>query len=536
MKEGFRQCMAWLHTWTGLVAGWVLFFVFVTGTAGYFNYEIDRWMRPEWPLAQAAAVRDEAAQLALAQAYLQAHHPEAELWNIRLPVERTQPQLMVVARDLRQADGRPGRLHRAVLDPDSGTFARQDAGARATGGGELLYRMHYYLHYVPPNTGVLVVGICTMLMLLAIVSGVITHKKILTDFFTFRPAKGQRSWLDAHNLISVAALPFFLMITYSGLIFFMFDYVPAPIKAGYPEEVRATQRLFAELQPANHAERQGRPAPLASLADIAGQARRQTGEPVASLVVRQPGDAAATVAVRARHEGGAEISRTNDSYFDGVTGRPLAFEPVGSGLATYYLMLDLHEGRFAGPALRWLYFLSGLLGCGMIATGLVLWTAKRKAKQEKRLKAGQSLAFGYRLVHCLNVGTVAGLPAAVAAYFWANRLLPLDMTQRAAWEAHALFLVWGALLLYAACRPARRAWVETLWLGAFLYGFLPVLNALTTHRHLGVTIPAGDWVLAGFDLAMLGLGAVFAYIAWKLGRRNRLAGTASAAARLARAA
>ncbi|MFV0278307.1 MAG: PepSY domain-containing protein, partial [Parahaliea sp.] len=49
MKEGFRQSMAWLHTWSGLVVGWVLFFVFATGTAGYFTYEITRWMEPERP-------------------------------------------------------------------------------------------------------------------------------------------------------------------------------------------------------------------------------------------------------------------------------------------------------------------------------------------------------------------------------------------------------------------------------------------------------------------------------------------------------
>jgi hypothetical protein len=51
MKESFRQCMAWLHTWTGLTTGWVLFFVFVTGTAGYVDDEITRWMRPELPYA-----------------------------------------------------------------------------------------------------------------------------------------------------------------------------------------------------------------------------------------------------------------------------------------------------------------------------------------------------------------------------------------------------------------------------------------------------------------------------------------------------
>jgi uncharacterized iron-regulated membrane protein len=49
MKNSFRQSMAWLHTWAGLLLGWVLFFMFLTGTAGYFDTEIDRWMQPERP-------------------------------------------------------------------------------------------------------------------------------------------------------------------------------------------------------------------------------------------------------------------------------------------------------------------------------------------------------------------------------------------------------------------------------------------------------------------------------------------------------
>ncbi|HWK53894.1 MAG TPA: PepSY-associated TM helix domain-containing protein, partial [Hyphomicrobiales bacterium] len=51
MGTTFRQSMAWLHGWAGLVAGWILFFVFLTGTFAYVSDEIDRWMRPELPLA-----------------------------------------------------------------------------------------------------------------------------------------------------------------------------------------------------------------------------------------------------------------------------------------------------------------------------------------------------------------------------------------------------------------------------------------------------------------------------------------------------
>src|SRR5690606_8758363 len=166
------------------------------------------------------------------------------------------------------------------------------------------------------------------------------------------------------------------------------------------------------------------------------------------------------------------------------------------------VMFGLHEGRFAGPLLRWLYVASGLLGAAMIATGLVLWTVKRKVKQDKLVKAGEKREFGFRLVECLNIGTVAGLPFAIAVYFWANRLLPAAMEGRRDWEVHAMFIAWGVSLLYPAFRASMRAWIEELWVAAAAFVLLPVLNALTTDRHLGVTIPAGDWSLASIDLTL----------------------------------
>ncbi len=68
MKENFRQSMAWLHTWLGLLFGWLLYFMFVTGTAGYLDTEIDRWMRPELPTARYPLPQDTA--IGLAQGYL----------------------------------------------------------------------------------------------------------------------------------------------------------------------------------------------------------------------------------------------------------------------------------------------------------------------------------------------------------------------------------------------------------------------------------------------------------------------------------
>ena len=61
--EGLRQSMAWLHTWSGLLLGWLLYAVFFTGTLSFFRDEIDDWMRPELHRSVSNA---ETAQLGLA--------------------------------------------------------------------------------------------------------------------------------------------------------------------------------------------------------------------------------------------------------------------------------------------------------------------------------------------------------------------------------------------------------------------------------------------------------------------------------------
>ena len=76
------------------------------------------------------------------------------------------------------------------------------------------------------------------------------------------------------------------------------------------------------------------------------------------------------------------------------------------------------------------------------------------------------------------------------------------------------------MLLHAFVRPGGRAWVEQLWIAAGAFGLLPVANALTTDKHLGVTLPAGTWELAGFDLTAAACGLGFAATALAIGRRR----------------
>ncbi|MDM0028091.1 PepSY-associated TM helix domain-containing protein [Variovorax saccharolyticus] len=533
MKEGFRQSMAWLHTWSGLLVGWVLFLVFTAGTAAYYRDEITFWMKPELHQALGQPV-PQAQALAHAVDLMQRRAPDSSRWFITLPTAR-EPTVRMFWSGPPQPPAAPGekrrrqRFENAELDPASGQAA---SAARATRGGEFIYRLHFDLHYMPAIWARWIVGFCAMFMLVAIVSGIVTHKRIFKDFFTFRPKKGQRSWLDAHNATAVLALPYHLMITYTGLVTLMFMYMPWGPQAAYQDR-GGIDSFFAEVFPSGgprDAKASGQRAALAPLAPMLAQASAHwDGAAAGRVVVNHPNDAAATVSI-SRQEGRSMSQNQPSMLFDGVTGTLLstAGDQTGPAAETRGVLYGLHIARFSNPLLRALFFLSGLAGCLMVATGLLLWAVKERQKYAKVVKHGGRIGFGLRLVDGLNLGTLAGVPIAFGAYFWANRLLPVGIDERAAAEIRWFFIAWGVAALAGLARPTRRMWQLQLGVGALLFAAIPLLNALTTRTHLGVSLREGLWSVAGFDLVSLALGLALAAAALLAGKPRPRAKAAAA--------
>lgn len=525
MKNGFRQSMNWLHTYSGLLVGWVLFMVFAAGTASYFKDEISFWMKPELHLAaRAMPAQREVAEHAFAA--LQQRASASPRWFVSMPTER-EPAVRITWAKPPEPSGerahgtstRRARFDTLMLDAATG---QPLVAARETQGGNFFYRLHFDLHYMPAVWARWIVGFCATFMLVAIVSGIVTHKRIFVDFFTFRPRKGQRSWLDAHNAAAVLALPYHLMITYTGLVTLMFLYMPWAGDVAYKGDRGA---FTAEVFPAGgarEAQPAGRPAPLAPLAPMLALAeQRWPGTPVGRITVNHPNDAAATV-ILSRQEAHDMGSSQPALTFDGVSGKLLGEVGDGGGAAvtTRSVLYGLHIGRFADAFVRWLFFLSGLAGCVMVATGLLLWAVKERHKYGKVVAHGGRVGWASRLVDGLNVGAIAGLPIAMAAFFWGNRLLPVGVAERAQAEIDLFFAVWAAAAVAGLARPTRRMWQLQLGLGGLLFALVPLLNALTTSTHLGVSIPLGLWRVAGFDLACLALGLALAAGAWHLHRRT----------------
>ena len=520
---GLRQAMAWLHTWSGLWISWLLFAIFLTGTLAVFEEPIGHWMQPEHALEEAAhaseaplpKVEDRGRRIELALAYMAKEHPKADMWEI-WPVQRPEQGLSAYW-------FQPGGGYGAAdLDPKTGVEIKHEAQAiqRQTIGGHHFVDFHYELH--AGRIGVWIVGVTTMIMLVALVSGVIIHKRIFKDFFTFRPAKGQRSWLDAHNAVAVLSLPFQFMIAYTGLVFFSDDYVPAPVAVQYAGAPNIKKAFLDEWNDLGKPAASGRAMAVPDLEQYALRAEQVIGQEIRAVVLDHPGDAAMRVCMYGWNEAAdlkARISATTGmACYALATGEQITVRlpgdtDAGGAALTRMVMSNLHMAGFGGMPVRWLYFLCGLAGTAMMGTGALLFMVKRR--QRAGGEFGRATPQVYRLIECLNVAAIAGLAVACIGILWANRLIPVGIEHRPGWEVRAFFGVWFLMLVHACLRAEKRAWVEQLALFAVMCLLLPVLNVFSTGDSLMAQIARGDWESAGVELTAVVFGLLGAWAAWR---------------------
>lgn len=504
MEPTFGKSMAWLHTWAGVVLGSLLFAIFWMGTLSVFDREIDRWMMPDTRLPQAT---EKISLDRVARAVEPAVPANANQWRIDLPTER-----VPVLRFSYRAKG--GDTPIRQIDPERHAFL-PDQGS--LGGSGFIFPFHYGLHLKWNDLGKWLVGLAAMAMLALLVSGVIIHKKIFSQFFTFRPHKRlQRSSLDLHNLTGVIGLPFHFLITLSGLIIFITIYFPQAHWGAYGSGKDAKAAYTADAYGRFTRTKANAPGTLASLDAMAERAEREWagGKPY-FVRIWHPRDANSYVELRRSYA--RDVTMNLDQiYFDAASGEILHRFEAAPVMTVQRFISGMHFIQFKHWPLRWLYFLAGLSGCVLIATGFLFWLEARRTRHAKKGLAG------VRVVEGLTVGSVTGIIIATLAMFAANRLLPLGAgfagQSRADLEVWAFYLAWLACFAHAWWRPAA-AWCAQLRVVCFLALACVVLNAVTTGDHPVRALLSGSsglWAVAGMDAMLLILAWVAALAARRL--------------------
>jgi uncharacterized iron-regulated membrane protein len=547
MFSSFRLSMTWLHTWFGLVLGYVLMVCFFFGSLSVFDREIDRWAIPETRFApQPMPSFDRMLLPILARLQPDAEHYADEIARLMDPGKGPVPPrdslkaqeywAYTTHRDpvLRMGAGfgvphpRDPHAHNHVhgevtIDPRSGQVLTGDP---LKVGSEFFYPMHYSLHLHWKNLGHWIVGLAALVMLAALVSGVAMHRRIFRELFTFRPKKhSQRSTLDLHNLTGVVALPFHFFFAFTGLVIFAAVYLPVS---------ETLLRPLAQAHAVAHAAHTGLPhqpagvaAPLASVdamvleAKRRWQARGMPGE-VGFLTIHHVGDRNGYVSIfRAGSDRVALVGQ--GVHFEAATGKVLREEPPPTTVtAINEFLTGLHLQHFEHWLLRWLYVLGGLAGCVCIATGFVFFVEKRK-----RQHAGSGSAVS-RWADAMAVTTITGMLIATVSMLVANRVLPGDWPARGDAQEGAFWAAWLLAMAHAFWRSSpvlqarlSPAWREQCLAFAALAVTAVLLNWATTGDHLLQTLVQGYWPVAGFDLALIASAALAALAARRLRRRER---------------
>ena len=487
-----------VHTWVGILCGLVLYVAFYAGAFSMLEAEITRWTQP--PAAVSRAISNDGD--ALAKVFLDANPDFKGRVRLRWPsADHTQPALahMVRGQDAVWWQlGNDGQLHRMHSMP------REDD----TSGNFVDYLHRKGGLPIPLEFAEPLIGLVSLAYALALVSGIVVLlPSLVKDLFYLRLGSNlKRMWLDVHNLLGVASLPFHLVIALSAAVFGLHDMVYlAQDKFVYQEGLRATVARDSVKPP------QVARADWLPPSEIMRRVQEQAPgfAPLGLDYVMLPSGPVGLVGgvderhfQRASRYGLAFVNLGSGEIYD------RNYLPGASGYASTALLSSLfalHFGSYGGDTVRILYLLLGLSGALLFYTGNLLWIETRTQRARKP-QDGQPMRRPrhVRVVSALTqgvcLGCAAALPATLAlAHWFAPRVGDIDMLHQGVY--YTLFL---ACIAWAIWRGTERAAPGLLWFTAICNALVPVAAVLN---------PSPDGVLLGLTCLLLAL--FFGWLGWR---------------------
>ncbi|MFM0642859.1 PepSY-associated TM helix domain-containing protein [Paraburkholderia bryophila] len=494
MRSDILRVYKTVHTWTGIVAGLLLFIAFYAGAITMFKDSLSDWTTPPAVVATPTVPLDRAD--ALIDRTLSAYPAARKMFTLTL-VDADRVRLSWQAA--------PGQRWQAWLDGQGGLHATQ---SRPSDAARLIDALHM-TGGVPGgyDVGVGVMGVVSLLYGLALVSGVIVLLPTLVkDLFALRIGKNlKRMWLDAHNVVGILSLPFHLVMALSAVAFGLgdtiFDVQDKLIYEGSLKPMMTAQNPFFAKGPAGS---QGTSVPamlppaqlLAKVHERAPHfvptALRYRGAGAAGATVFVAGDAAGYLA---RYGGFALMDPFSGAFLNAQ------FLP-GEGNGNHWsastsAFYALHFGSYGGAPVRWGYFVLGLAGAFLFYSGNLLWIeSRRKAMRRDGVAVTQRRSTF--LMASLTVGVTLGCICGISATLAAGKLLAGHVSNLSAWHIGIYYTAFIAAIVWAMLRGAARGSVELLALATLSTAAIPVASLI------GWMVPSsGLWFST--DLSPLGV-------------------------------
>ncbi|WP_194867264.1 PepSY-associated TM helix domain-containing protein [Pseudoalteromonas sp. PPB1] len=497
-----------LHTWTGITSSLLLFIGFFAGALVMFAPEIDRWATPT--KHQMTAIEPERYDVLL-DTVLQTHPKASNSVSLHFD-EAMSPVSWYEqgsTRGLRLDDIRwHGTLDEnnqliTELVPVNTLSALLDMLHRTAGiGGEIGHT----------QAGVFVMGVAAGLYFLALVSGVIFLLPTLVKRFLAVRNQGERKrfWLDGHNLLGIASLPFHVVIAFTVCVFAFHD-----VLYGGLAQLYGDKPLFPRNAP-SQIERNIADLPKVSEL-IAAAESHAPGYRVVQIKLNNLNKPTAFATIDVVNE--AEIAR--GALHDFIFINPYTLNVVSSSVAnsqqTIWARLvssffGLHFGSYGGDLVRWAYFFMGLAGACLFYSGNILWLEKRRQKGTVQRRS-------YRVMGALTLGVSLGAIIGIAAVFASNKwltLAPVNINQAYMFVYYACFAcVLVSAFVYGPAKTATNG-LKGLALLCVLIPITSVLAAIVPALNLWTPNDLGTLMVE--CIAFL-FGSVFWYMSEYVERR-----------------
>ena len=517
-KEETKLMVA-IHGWSGILLGLLLYAVVLTGTAAVFAEEIGAWSSGhvetktafEKPMDQ--TVRDLAARTPVK------FHEDIDLFEIGdrnlgafFHHHEIAPNGELVSRGVYYQLDRDGRVASEQHGTGEEVFGPRNDDALS----HFLVDTHVRLH-VPDPWGLLLTGILGLAMLVAAISGLLIHRHLFKDIFTLRrkahPVLAKR---DQHSVAGTWSLPFAFILAFTGSFFSFFGTVGVPIVA--MAAFGGDQQALSEAVFGNPGKPDPQPRAIGNIDRIAADAIRRTGESPTFMTIEHFGRADATVTSFHMPKAGdiepvTLVYRGATAEFDRE--KPSIGPRPSAGGTLVAIMGPLHFGNFAGLVSKAIWFGLGFAMCYVTLTGLRLWLARRRERQ-------QALGWLERSTTVVGFGLPFALLASAAAFF-----VTMPFGSAVFWTPTGFLAAAGVTILSAFLVPTHAMLERGLQIGiAALLLVLPFIRLATGGPGWPTAMASGQPGIVAMDIALLAGGV---WLAWQM-RRPRTGSTVMPAA------
>lgn len=484
-----------LHAWTGVLFGLFVYVVSLSGVFALFGAELASW---EDESLRIDATGERVSAMPLFTGFASEIPEDAQIFYLSFYFPSGVRPVYAATTAFRRADDRTIVKAERHWNPITGAVLAD----RGHGLAHWLVDFHRNL-MLERTLGRALVGLSGIFLLLLILSGLITHRKMLREAFTWRLDRSVRlKWQDSHKAIGLWGIPFHLMIAFTGAWLGMIAILLSIIAAiSFGGDIGA---VIAEIREPPRAAA-GIAAPMSSI-DVAAQSvEHRVGIAPTSLSVQHWGDTNAVYDIH--YPPLQKLLSAAHVEVDAVDGTIKSIKYASRQGLTYRIpaaMTTLHYGQFGGLWVKLLYAVLGLLLCVVTATGLMMWL-------ERRLhgNAGRCPPAFYRALSRLTAGACTGLPLASIAIFHADRLMSAQPDDRIALIGTVYFTVWALAILYALCRcNAYRTCKDVLAATGIVSLVLPVTNVVATGQTVFELFRDGHAYAAGTDVAALVVGTL----------------------------